>query len=412
MVRSNDSMSINEARRLAISAQGLGRSRPKGRAGCGPLKKCLAALGVLQIDSVNALVRAHYLPLFSRLGPYGHDELDRLAWDPRPAKRFLFEYWGHEASFMPLELYPLLRWRMKRAAAGEGIYQGLARFGREEQPFIKKVLKAVTGQGPLGAGALNKGGGTGPWWGWSREKTALEWLFAAGLVTVAGRRGFERLYDLPERVIPGPIAGQASPDEAEAQRRLVMLAARSLGVATEKDLRDYYRLTAADSKARVAELVAEGLLKPVAVEGWRQEAYVLPETRIPRRVETGRLISPFDSLIWERSRTERLFDFYYRLEFYTPPEKRVYGYHVLPFLFGSDLVGRIDLKADRAAGCLRAPAVYAEGEGMTEEALAALAANLVELAGWLNLSSICVEPGSDPAGRLAVEVQAAEAQSV
>ena len=403
MSKSSDSISLPQARRLAITAQGLGRAG-QGRLECRHLKKCLAGLGVLQIDSVNVLVRAHYLPLFSRLGAYAPDDLDRLAWASRPAQRFLFEYWGHEASFMPLELYPLLRWRMERAERGEGIYQGLARFGREEEAFISQVFDAVAEQGPLGAGALNKGGGTGAWWGWSREKTALEWLFAAGRVTVAARRGFERLYDLPERVIPGPILADSPPDEAEAQRRLVMLAARALGVATEKDLRDYYRLTATDGKARVAELVEEGRLKPVRVEGWKQEAYIEPETRFPRRVETGRLISPFDSLIWERSRTERLFDFTYRLEFYTPPEKRVYGYHVLPFLYGDRLVGRIDLKADRAAGCLRALAVHAEGGGLTDEALVALASNLLELAGWLGLSSICVEPEGEPARRLAAEI--------
>jgi len=394
MSKPSSALTIDQARRLAIGAQGLNRG-VGGRRG---IEDRLARLGVLQIDAVNALVRAHYLPLFSRLGPYAREELDHLTWGPLP-KRAFFECWGHEASFMPLNLYGLMRWRLARAAEGEGIYGHLAEFGRARKSFVYEVLRAVKEGGPMGAGDLNKGGRTGPWWGWSPEKMALEWLFAAGEVSVAGRRNFERLYDLTERVIPAKILRQPQLDEAEAKRGLLKVAASALGVATEKDLRDYYRLSAAAAKAGVAELVAAGELRPVTVEGWKQAAYCPAGVRIPKEVKTGCLISPFDSLIWERSRTERLFDFHYRLEFYTPAAKRVYGYHVLPFLHGSRLVGRVDLKAERAKGCLSVPAVFAEGE-MDDEALKALALNLLDLAQWLGLDKIRLGRKTGLDGRL------------
>ena len=381
-----NSLGRGEARRLAIKAQGLNRASVAGKSR-GHLKKCLERLGVLQIDSVNALVRAHYLPLFSRLGPYEREHLDELTWC-RHSRRLCFEYWGHEASFLPLEMWPHLRWRMKRAADGRGIYKGLAEFGRQQRPFIRQVLKEVAERGPLGAGALSGGGGTGPWWGWSREKIALEWLFAAGEVTVASRRNFERLYDLPERVIPSEILSRPELPGEEARRHLFRQAAKALGVATEKDLRDYYRFEPADSKAALADLLSAGELLPVEVEGWKPAAYLWAGATVPKKVETGTLVSPFDSLVWERSRTERLFDFQYRLEFYTPAAKRVYGYYVLPFLYGERLVGRVDLKADRAGDRLLIPAVFSEAKNFEAEEIAALAANLVDLASWLGLSRI------------------------
>ncbi len=392
-------LSLGQARRLVIAAQGLNRS---GKAEP-TLKKILLRLGVLQIDSVNVLVRAHYLPLFSRRGPYPAEDLDQLTWGPA-GRRVFFEYWGHEASFLPLEHHALFRWRMGRAARGEGIYQGLAKFGREERDLVRRVLRMVAERGPVGAGALG-GRSTGPWWGWSPEKAALEWLFAAGEVTVAGRKGFERLYDLPERVLPRKVLRCAEPGEAEAQRRLLWLAAASLGLGTGRDLRDYFRLPAGEAKARLAELVEAGDLATYRVEGWAEPAYGPAGLRAPRKVATGSLISPFDSLIWERSRTERLFDFRYRLEFYTPPAKRIYGYHVLPFLFGERLVSRVDLKADRAAGRLLVPALFAEGDLLTDEALSALARNLADLAGWLNLGRLAVRPRGPEERRLARELK-------
>ncbi|MBT8765312.1 winged helix-turn-helix domain-containing protein [Metapseudomonas boanensis] len=390
------SLSQAEARRLTLSAQGFARI-PRGIVRHRQLRAQLDALGVVQIDSVNALVRSHYLPAFSRLGHYDRDLLDDLAWG-KVRHRALFEYWGHEASLLPLDLYPLMRWRMARAANGQGIYQQLARFGFEQQGVIQRVLQAVREQGALGAGALStRAERAGPWWDWSAEKHALEWLFAAGEVTVAGRRGFERLYDLPERVIPSEWLNQPELPEAEAQRRLLLRSATALGVATERDLRDYYRLETADCQARLAELVEAGELQQVEVQGWRQPGYCPGELKIPRKVKASALLSPFDSLIWERARTERLFDFHYRLEIYTPQHKRQFGYYVLPFLHDERLAARVDLRAERAQDRLAVHALHEEEQGLGEGGLLALAENLRKLADWLGLAEVaitCRRPGT------------------
>jgi uncharacterized protein YcaQ len=389
-------LSLPEARRLALAAQGFARA-PRGTIRHRQLLAQLDALGVVQIDSVNALVRSHYLPAFSRLGHYDRELLDDLAWG-KPRRRALFEYWGHEASLLPLELYPLLRWRMRRAANGQGIYQQLARFGFEQREVIQRVLQSVREQGALGAGALStRAERAGPWWDWSAEKHALEWLFAAGEVTVAGRRGFERLYDLPERVIPADLLNQPELPEADAQRQLLLRAAVALGVATERDLRDYYRLETTDSQARLAELVEEGALQAVQVNGWKQPAYCLGEPRVPRKIKASALLSPFDSLIWERARTERLFDFRYRLEIYTPQHKRQYGYYVLPFLHDERLAARVDLRAERAQDRLAVHALHEEEHDLGEAGMQALADNLRSMAGWLGLAEVavtCRRPGT------------------
>lgn len=394
-----DSLSLAQARRLALRAQGFGGALP-GEIGHRQLLAQIKRLGALQIDSVNALVRSHYLPLFSRLGAYDPTQLEELAWSPG-RRRGLFEYWGHEASLLPLSCYPLLRWRMQRARSGEGIYKQMAQFGREQQPLIRQVLQSVCEQGALGAGSLGKpAAGSSGWWGWSAEKHALEWLFAAGEVMVAGRRGFERLYDLPQRVLPAALLCVAEVDEADAQRQLLLQAAQALGVATEKDLRDYYRLDAATSQARLAELLEAGELQRVRVQGWVQPAYCRGAPKIPRKVVASALLSPFDSLIWERARTERLFDFRYRLEIYTPQHKRVYGYYVLPFLHNERLAARLDLRAERAQQCLAVHALHLEASGLDEDGMAALALNLQALAGWLGLQQIKLNCRSVAAARL------------
>ncbi|AZE12629.1 MULTISPECIES: winged helix-turn-helix domain-containing protein [Pseudomonas] len=382
------SFSLKQARRLALAAQGFsGRALP-ATIRPAQVNRLIARLGILQIDSVNALVRSHYLPLFSRLGDYPAQLLDQAAWS-QGRQRTLFEYWGHEASLLPLSLYPLMRWRMQRASQGQGIYQQLARFGQEQQATIRRVLAAVEEQGALGAGSLStREERAGPWWDWSAEKHALEWLFAAGEVTVAGRRGFERLYDLPERVIPSSILQHSQLSEADAQRGLLLHAASALGVATEKDLRDYFRLEPADSRARLAELLEGGELLACEVEGWKQAAYCLPQVKVPRSVPASALLSPFDSLIWERSRTERLFDFRYRLEIYTPQHKRVYGYYVLPFLHHERIAARVDLRAERAQGRLAVHAVHEEEQGLDEQGMQALASNLRDMANWLGLADV------------------------
>ncbi|MBM7059236.1 YcaQ family DNA glycosylase [Pseudomonas sp. UL073] len=382
-----ESLSLQQARRLALSAQGFGRRVPK-QVKANHLSQLIEQLGVVQIDSVNALVRSHYLPLFSRLGDYPQALLEQIAWGPRRSRK-LFEYWGHEASLLPLELYPLLRWRMRRAANGQGIYPQLARFGREQQDVVQRVLQTVREQGALGAGSLStREERAGPWWDWSAEKHALEWLFAAGEVTVAGRRGFERLYDLPERVLPAELLNGHEPDEAAAQRQLLLRAATSLGVATAQDLRDYFRLDLRDTRQRLVELVENGELVELRVQGWNQPAYSAGEPRVLRRLHASALLSPFDSLVWERERTERLFDFRYRLEIYTPPHKRVYGYYVLPFLHGERIAARVDLRAQRAHNRLAVHAVHEEARGLDEEGLLALAGQLRALADWLGLAHV------------------------
>jgi len=394
------SLSLKHARRLALAAQGFNR-----RATSGPIKarhvtQLIEQLGAVQIDSVNALVRSHYLPLFSRLGNYSQSLLDEAAWS-QGRQRALFEYWGHEASLLPMALYPLLRWRMRRAAQGEGIYQQMARFGREQQPIIARVLQSVREQGALGAGSLStRQERAGPWWDWSAEKHALEWLFAAGEVTVAGRRGFERLYDLPERVLPAAIMNHPEVPEAEAQRGLLLHAATALGVGTEKDLRDYFRQDPLPSRIALAELVEMGALQVVSVEGWRQPAFCLAQYNVPRKVTGSALLSPFDSLVWERARTERLFDFRYRLEIYTPQAKRVYGYYVLPFLHHERIAARVDLRAERAAGRLAVHAVHEEEPGLDEQGMFALASQLRQLADWLGLAEVQVNCTRESGRRL------------
>lgn len=392
------SLSLNQARRLALAAQGFAGRSAATEVKPARLNQLLERLGVVQIDSVNAVVRSHYLPLFSRLGQYAPGLLEQAAWSAGK-RRTLFEYWGHEASLMPLALYPLMRWRMQRASQGEGIYRQLAQFGRERQDVVQRVLDTVRDQGATGAGALTtRVERAGPWWDWSEEKMALEWLFAAGEVTVAGRRGFERLYDVPERVLPSALINHPDVDEADAQRQLLLHSAAALGVATEKDLRDYFRLDPADSKSRLSELVEAGALLPATVKGWTQTAYCLPELKIPRAVKTSALLSPFDSLIWERARTERLFDFRYRLEIYTPQHKRVYGYYVLPFLHNERLVGRVDLRAERSRGRLHVHALHEEQVGIDEEGIHALARQLLEMARWLELPEVwvnCPKAGSE-----------------
>ncbi|MCU1752977.1 winged helix-turn-helix domain-containing protein [Pseudomonas sp. 6D_7.1_Bac1] len=396
------SLSLKQARRLALAAQGFSGRRPPAAIKANQLNRLIERLGILQIDSVNAVVRSHYLPLFSRLGNYSADLLDQAAWS-QSRRRTLFEYWGHEASLLPLSMYPLMRWRMQRAAQGEGIYQQLARFGREQQDTIRRVLASVQELGALGAGSLStRQERAGPWWDWSAEKHALEWLFAAGEVTVAGRRGFERLYDLPERVIPESILKQPLLGETEAQRGLLLHAANALGVGTEKDLRDYFRLSLAEGRSGLAELVESGDLRVCEVQGWKQPAYCLSDPKVPRKVEASALLSPFDSLIWERSRTERLFDFRYRLEIYTPPDKRVYGYYVLPFLHNERVAARVDLRAERALGRLAVHAVHEEEQGLDEEGMQALAANLRQMADWLGLEQIQLNCPRASAARLRV----------
>lgn len=390
ILKNRDSLSLAEARRLAVSAQGLSSVRDAA-SDRRQLHAAIRQLGLLQIDSVNVLVRAHYMPLFSRLGAYDHSHITDGAY--RGKTRPLFEYWAHEACLIPVEMHPLFRWRMAAAERAEGIYEGLAKYARANRPFIAEVLKSVRDRGALSASDLELGAkGVPGWWGWSEAKTALEFLFWSGQLTTSRREtaGFARIYDLPERVLSAKVLAQPTPEPAEAQRQLLLHAARAQGVATETDLREYFRMPVADARARLVELVEAGELLPVAVEGWGKVGYRLPGVRAPRRVEAAALLSPFDPLISERGRAERLFGFHYRLEIYTPAHKRQYGYYCLPFLMGDKIVARVDLKADRAVGALRVESAHVEGHAEPGAVAEALRGELERMAGWLGLGEVVV----------------------
>lgn len=377
---------------MALAAQGFARPEPAAAApGARQIRtRVLNHVGLIQIDSVNVLERAHYMPVFSRLGPYDKETLDRLS---QRAPRRLFEYWAHEASLIPVELQPFIRWRMERAMQ-EG-WGSMRRVATRRPELLEALLEDLRARGPRSARELahhdEPRAPKGPWWDWSDVKAALEYLFFTGAITSARRRRFERLYDVPERVLPREIVASPTPAPDEAQRELIRVAARSMGVATEPDLRDYFRLTSDDGKARVAELVEAGELVPVEVEGWNAPAYLHPDARVPRKVDARALVGPFDSLIWHRPRVERAFGFRYRIEIYVPREKRVHGYYVLPFLLGDRLVARVDLKSDRDAGTLLVQATHAEPDAPPETA-EALADELRSLAGWLGLERVRVEP--------------------
>jgi uncharacterized protein len=398
-------LNAHEARRLALAAQGFGRPRPSGRVDARHLRRAVDDVGLLQLDSVNVFCRSHYMPVFSRLGPYPREALDRLAWHENPGgetrragQRDLIEYWGHEASLLPVQLQPLLRWRMARANALA--WKGVARVAAEQPALVEFVLDMVRERGPIRASELAAKGRRrqpGEMWNWSEEKTALEYLFFAGRVCAARRVNFERLYDLPERVLPRQVLEAPTPSQEEAQRQLILVAAKRLGVATEADLGDYFRLPRAESKARVAELAEDGGLAPVRVEGWRRPAYLSTErpAGLRRAASARALLTPFDSLVWARERTERLFGFRYRIEIYVPAPKRVYGYYVLPFLLGDRLVARVDLKSDRQASVLRVRGAFAEPGVDTAHVTAELADELRLLAGWLDLGDISVARKGD-----------------
>ncbi|PBB41467.1 cytoplasmic protein [Mesorhizobium sp. WSM3866] len=386
-----EKISLAAARRIALGAQGFSDARPAGTPDRRHLARVLSRTGLLQIDSVSAVVRAHYMPLYSRLGPYPLALLDNAA---VTRKRTVFEYWAHEASFLPVETYPLMRWRMQRAEQGEEMYLGLAKWGRERKAMIEEIYGQVAERGPIAASDIEGHKGNGGWWGWSEAKHAFEWLFWAGRITTAYRRGFERYYDLPERVLPQAILDLPVPSVEDAHRQLLRISARAHGIATYGDLRDYFRLAPGDTRARIEELVEMGELLPVKVEGWDKPAYLHKDARFPRRIEARALLAPFDPVVFERTRTEKLFGFRYRIEIYTPAEKRQYGYYVLPFLLGDRIVARVDLRADRPAGVLRVHAAFAEA-GAPAETAAQLFDELKQMQAWLGLETIEVTPAGD-----------------
>jgi uncharacterized protein YcaQ len=386
-------LSAGEARRLALGSLGFGAKRP-ARAGAAHVRATATRLSAIQIDSVNVLARAHYVPTFSRYGPYPMSALDTMAHGTRE----LFEYWGHAACFLPMDMYPLIRWRMENQCAG---WAGVS---VKQKRFIEAVRQEVAARGPIAAGELSMGGkSTGPWWGWSEGKQAMELLFRQGHVAVAGRRHFERLYDIPERVIPPAILQAPQVPPADAKKALILRAARAMGVGTAKDIAQYFhidawwdRLSVNGRRAQTTigvlfdELVEEGRLARVRVEGWKTHAFMIPDAQIRNALDARAIVSPFDPILWERKWTKAVFDFDYQIEIYVPGPKRIYGYYVLPFLLGDRFAARVDLKADRKTSTLIVHAAYFERGCKARDVAAALAEELRAVAAWLSLDSFAV----------------------
>ncbi len=395
-------ISLPQARRIALAAQGFGRPRPERPVTLRDVQAQIDQLGQFQIDSINIVARAHQMPLFSRLGPYDTDLLVRAS-SQKPLR--LFEYWGHAASLVDVNLQPALRFRMAQAR-GEA-WSGIVRVMEEQPDLVDFVLGEVAARGPLTARDIEQDAArdrTGWGWNWSNTKTALEWLFWCGEITAARRNpAFERLYDLPSRVLPTAVVATRTPDVEESHIILVARAAKALGVATERCLADYFRLNRARTKAAIAHLEASGELLPVSVDGWTDRAWLWHEAKVPRHITSRALISPFDSLIFERERAEKLFGLHYRIEIYVPAPKRQYGYYVYPFLLDEQFAGRVDLKADRAAGVLRVLATWREpASGLDDGHVAVeLLAELREMARWLGMGEIEVQPHGDLSTALA-----------
>lgn len=356
------SLSASEARRIALAAGGFGR-RPLARVDAGAALRSIERLGLIQIDSVNIVARAHEMPLWSRLGnAFDPAMMMRLAHQERK----LFEYWGHEASLIPMSSHHLLRWRQQEVISGTGNSSNKwwAKWTRSNRQLLDRVLQEVKDRGPIGASDIEMAARTEKWWGWQDERKALEWLYSAGEVVVAGRRNsFERVYDLPERVLPPEVLAKPTPEPDQARGELMRIALHACGVATTSDLADYFRLGKPDARRIVSSIVDAGHAIPVQVEGWKEVAYLDPGAKLPRSIEHATLLSPFDPIAWNRARLERLFQFVYRIEIYVPAPKRVYGYYVLPYLEDDRLCARFDLKSDRKHGVLRVLSAHEEPEG-------------------------------------------------
>ncbi|MFI6999370.1 winged helix-turn-helix domain-containing protein [Nocardia sp. NPDC050175] len=388
-------ISVGVARRVALAAQGFAARKPvrtTRRSVLGVVEKTQ----LLQLDSVSAVVRAHYAPVFSRIGAYDRSLVDEAAWSHNARRpRRLVEYWAHEAALIPVEDWPLMRWRMAQFENGRW---SEARKVVERNPTLgQDVLDVIAEVGACTAGEverhleLDKPRAKGSWWNLSDTKVICEQLFASGALSVDKRVSFARHYDLVERVIPPDILARTVSEE-DAVRELVLRAATAHGIGTETDLRDYYRLHRRQTEPAITDLVDAGELLPVEVEGWDKPAYLREGTAIPRRVEGAALLCPFDPLIFFRARTERLFDFHYRIEIYTPEPKRVHGYYVFPFLLNGELVGRVDLRAERAAGRLSVPAAFAEPGHDTPGTAHALTEALRDMADWLELDKVVIGP--------------------
>ena len=382
-----DALSIAEARALALAAQGFDTPRPANKATQRHVNSLISRLGVIQIDSVNVLVRSQELPLFSRLGNH-----DRNAIPKATESQKIFEYWGHEAAHLPVEIHPLFRWKMEAARLGKARHWGLTSFYDDNKAFVKRMLKHVETNGPTTSRELStrtekRGADKKTWWDWDESKTALEYLFLTGQLMSRGRgTDFARIYDTPERVLPKKVLDAPTPTEHDARKQLLIRSAIAQGVATATDLADYYRQKPAAVKPLIIELLEEGELREVAVGGWTEKAFVHRSAKLPKQLHATALLSPFDSLVWCRPRNERLFNFHYRIEIYTPKEKRKFGYYVLPFMMNGQMVGRVDLKSDRANSKLLVHSVHTE-KGIKRATISdALDNELRTMASWLGLA--------------------------
>ncbi|MDT5320000.1 MAG: uncharacterized protein QOD88_2522 [Mycobacterium sp.] len=391
-----------QARRIAVAAQGFSEPRPGGPVTRAHLRRLISRIQVLQLDSVSVAVRAHYAPVFSRLGPYDRDILDRAAWDHTArSPRLLVEYWAHEAALMAVDDWPLLRWRMRKyrhGRWGSHIVKANPRLADDIVAAVNELGASTAGQIENHLAAVPRSA-KGAWWNRSDTKWVAEALFAAGVLTTATRVGFARHYDLTERVLPTDVLSR-DVDEDDAVRQLTLRAATALGVGTEADIRDYFRLAAGQAKPAIAKLVADGELERVDVDGWSAPAYLVAGQTIPRRNRGTALLCPFDPLIFFRPRVERLFQFHYRIEIYTPASKRQYGYYVWPFLLDGELVGRVDLKSDRSADALLVVGAFVEPGRSPSRVAMALAGELETMAGWLGLGGVTVGERGDLAGEL------------
>lgn len=402
MALTADTIRLAEARRIALQAQGFNDPRPAGRVDRRHFRRVLDRVGLVQIDSVNVLTRSHELPFLARLGPYPREALAAWLWGSGE----VFEYWGHEASLLPVELHPLLRWRMHEDHA----WGGMVTTAAQRPDLVRQVQEAVAERGPVTLGELEHLGDAikrgkaapGSMWNWSDAKKAVEYLFWNGDVSaVRNPTSFGRHYVLPERVLPSSVLAASTPADDDAMKDLLLRAARSHGIGSARCLADYHRLNIVTARRLLAELVVDGALRQVEVEGWRQPAFLHPDATLPRWVRASALLSPFDSLVWERDRVEALFGFRYRIEIYVPADKRVHGYYVLPFLHDGALVARVDLKADRQAGVLRVRGAYAEEHFAPDRSISVLVERLGELAGFLGLGDVAVEDRGDLAPGLA-----------
>jgi uncharacterized protein YcaQ len=382
-------MSNDQARRYALGAQGFIDGRATGRVDVRHFRKVVDRVGLIQLDSVNVFSRSHYMPFFSRIGPYDVVALDDWLWQSGE----MFEYWGHEASVIPTRNHRLFRWRMDQNFK----WSRLAELERDHPEYLESVYRQVAERGPIRTRDLDAPGerDSDQMWGWSNGKVALEALFLQGRVTASDRPNFIRMYDLPERVIPGEHLDGAHPGHDEALAELLMLAAGALGVGTADDIADYYRIRMPAARPVIRRLVESGALVEVDVEGWGKLAYLHPEASLPRRKGGTALLSPFDNLIWYRDRVERIWDFHYRIEIYVPEPKRVFGYYVLPFLLDGDLVARVDLKTDRQANALQVRGAFAEPDVDQKRVGRELKKELEAVASWLDLDDVMVSSNGD-----------------